>query len=152
MTPEGKVKADVKRQLKKLRDEHGPRIKWVMPVAGRFGKKGQADFTLCVNGWYVEIETKANGGRPTDMQSGELDATTAANGIALVLDETNVKQLTRILTVILNDDRTEGLRLSWRRQTLRTSKSNHKKHGAQSKASGVERDRNWQDILSDLGS
>ncbi len=158
MTPEGKVKRKVSAILKELDvsadlKKVGAHGWYFMPVAGRFGKKGVADYVCNIMGYFVAIETKANGGEPTGIQNVTLDAITKSKGIALVIDESNIAVLKPLLTnIIQHDDRTEGLRLSWRRQPLRTSKANDRKPRRQSTTSSVERHRDWQDVLSDMGS
>ena len=61
MTPEGRVKAAIKRVLIK----HN--VYFEMPVPSGYGKSG-LDFTCCCQGWFFAIEAKAPGKRATDRQ------------------------------------------------------------------------------------
>lgn len=87
MTPEGKVKAQVRKWLV-ARD-----IWYYMPSQNGFGKVGIPDFICCWNGKFFAIETKAPGRRndTTDNQKARIEEIQAAKGWALVVDD--VKQL-----------------------------------------------------------
>lgn len=86
-TPEGRVKA----QVKKLLESVG--AYYFMPVSNGMGRVGIPDFIVCYRGRYYALETKAPGKRhnTTPNQKRELAAIIAAGGVALVVD--NVKQL-----------------------------------------------------------
>jgi len=86
-TPEGRVKAAVKRWL----TERG--IYYFMPAANGFGRAGIPDFVCCWNGRFLAIETKAPGKarNTTWMQEQEIQSIRATGGVALVVDD--VKQL-----------------------------------------------------------
>lgn len=62
MTPEGKVKAAVRRDIKPI-----VRLWDFMPVQTGMGKPA-LDFLICVNGRFVAIETKAKGKKLTSRQ------------------------------------------------------------------------------------
>ena len=113
MTPEGKVKEQVKRILKSFNDYYG-HIWYYMPVTSGFGKKGIPDFIASIGGFFVAIETKAAGQRPTALQSKTLAQITHDGGISLVLDETNIDNLEHVIDAIFNDNRDGILCLSWR--------------------------------------
>jgi len=86
-TPEGRVKADVKKFLK----ERGA---WFcMPMGTGFGNSGVPDFVTCYNGRFIAIETKAPGkrGNTTVMQDNQIMGIHAAGGVAVVVDD--VRQL-----------------------------------------------------------
>ena len=91
MTPEGKVKAKIKKVLK---DND---IYYVMPATGGYGNSGAPDFLICLNGKFVGFETKANGNKPTALQEKHLSAIRSQGGFTLVVDETNIDALTRLL-------------------------------------------------------
>ena len=59
MTPEGKVKAKVRKKL----DE--AKAYYFMPATGGYGKSGVPDIVACVNGWFIGIECKAGINKPT---------------------------------------------------------------------------------------
>lgn len=89
MTPEGKVKADVKRILK----SRG--IWYFMPVP--LGKVGIPDFCCVVKGQAVFIETKAGKNKPTPMQKLTMEQIQAAGGIAVVVNEKGIAALDELL-------------------------------------------------------
>lgn len=83
MTPEGKVKAAVKKWLR----EHGA---WFcMPMGTQFGQSGVPDFVCCIGGRFLAIETKAPGKRnnTTILQKQQIAAIHEALGMALVVDD-----------------------------------------------------------------
>lgn len=93
MTPEGRVKAAVKKWL----TEHGA---WFyMPVSNGMGRHGIPDFICCYQGRFLGIETKAPGKRreATPNQIRELTGIKATGGVALLIDD--VEQLERAFHV-----------------------------------------------------
>lgn len=104
MTPEAKVKKEVKRILHDhgiKPDEGGPSGWYFMPVAGRFGRRGTADFICNVMGHFLAIETKANGGQETKLQEMTRHAIERTNGTSIVIDETNIDTLPKTLSELL---------------------------------------------------
>ncbi len=91
MTPEGKVKAAVKKLLK----ERG--IWFYMPVQNGMGVVGIPDFVCCWQGKFLAIETKAPGNinNLTANQERRLYEIHQAGGIAVVIDD--VSKLKEIL-------------------------------------------------------
>jgi Holliday junction resolvase len=63
-TPEGKVKDAV---VKVLKDEG---VYYFFPMTHGMGRSGVPDIIACVDGRFVGIECKADGGRPTELQIG----------------------------------------------------------------------------------
>ena len=86
-TPEAKVKDKIKAILK----EHG--VYYAMPIGTGYGNAGVPDFLCCVNGRFVAIEAKANGGKTTALQDKNLRDIETAGGITCVLNEDNVSAL-----------------------------------------------------------
>lgn len=80
-TPEGKVKAAVK----KILDAHG--VYHFSPAANGYGRVGVPDIICCVNGYFLAIECKAGKGKTTALQDRELAAITKAGGAAAVVHE-----------------------------------------------------------------
>jgi hypothetical protein len=80
-TPESKVKAKIKAILK----EH--RVYYAMPIGTGYGNAGVPDFLCCINGKFLAIEAKANGGKTTALQLKNLREIQDAGGITLVIDE-----------------------------------------------------------------
>ena len=89
MTPEGRVKAAVKKLLK----EQG--VWFYMPVQNGMGVVGIPDFICCWGGAFLAIETKAPGTRRnlTPNQERRIAEIHAAGGRALVVDD--IDQLRR---------------------------------------------------------
>lgn len=83
MTPEGRVKANVKKVLK----DHD--IWFFMPMQNGFGVVGIPDFICCWEGHFLAIETKAPGkrGDTTANQERRLQEIRDHNGYSLVVDD-----------------------------------------------------------------
>lgn len=83
MTPEGKVKAAVKKVLQSRN------IWFFMPMQNGFGVVGIPDFICCWRGQFIAIETKAPGKRnsTTANQDRKLSEITTHGGWALVVDD-----------------------------------------------------------------
>lgn len=84
MTPEGKVKAAVK----KILSEAG--AWYCTPLGAGYGRAGVPDFLVCHRGKFVAIECKAGKGKTTALQDRELQAIEAAGGVAWVVSEGNL--------------------------------------------------------------
>jgi len=78
MTPEGKVKA----RVKKILDSH--KVYHFMPATGGYGRSGIPDFICCYNGRFLAIECKAEKGNLTALQTRELTRIDAAGGVAVI--------------------------------------------------------------------
>lgn len=99
-TPEGRVKKKIKEILKSYD------IYFLMPATHGFGTSGDPDFILCLGGYFVSIEAKANcarhragemhngkrvkTGAPTTLQQLRMEEIRKAGGVTLVIDEENV--------------------------------------------------------------
>ena len=71
MTPEGRVKKLVSSYLEDLQndlDKIGAELYTSMFVPVGYGKRNQLDYTLCLYGYFVAIETKAPGEWLTPLQ------------------------------------------------------------------------------------
>jgi Holliday junction resolvase len=93
-TPERKVKEKVVVLLK----QHG--AYYFFPATYGMGRAGVPDIIVCHRGLFVAIECKAGKGRTTALQERELAAIRKANGIAVVVNETNIDLVQKILTTI----------------------------------------------------
>jgi len=91
MTPEAKVKKKVVDQLKKLG------AYYFYPMTHGYGKSGVPDIVGCYGSKFFGIECKAKGNKPTPLQQYNLAEITKAGGIALVIDEKNVHQVTELV-------------------------------------------------------
>src|ERR1700732_3744552 len=81
MTPEGKVKAMVKRQM----EAAFPDAYRFMAVQNGMGAPA-LDFYYCVYGYWVAIETKAPGGWYTPRQEHTRDEIRKAGGLVFLVD------------------------------------------------------------------
>lgn len=79
MTPEGKLKKEVKRVL----DKH--KVWYYMPVQNGMGVTGIPDFVCCDGGRFIGIETKALGKHPTPNQIRIGDAIHNHGGVWMVV-------------------------------------------------------------------
>lgn len=108
-TPEGSVKAAVKKRLEqygvlpfiKAADQPECRGHYWMPVQGQFAVHGVHDFTGCWEGFFWSIETKAPDNKvdATEPQRAFQAATVKAGGISFigVRDASVVDELYRII-------------------------------------------------------
>lgn len=80
MTPEGRVK----NQVKKVLAQYKPLYGW-WPVPNGMGASS-LDFIGCFRGVFFAIETKVPGKKPTPRQSMCIDQMRAAGGIVFVID------------------------------------------------------------------
>lgn len=86
-TPEGIIKDKVKAVLKKHK------AWWHMAVVNGMGEP-TLDFTVCLSGWAIFIETKAPGKKPTPRQEVTIAAMRAAGAQVFVIStEEQVQQL-----------------------------------------------------------
>lgn len=85
----------VKEKVKAILTAHS--AYFFMPATHGYGRSGVPDIVACVNGWFVAIECKANGGKPTALQIREIEAIRRNNGVAMVVDETNYEMLPDML-------------------------------------------------------
>ena len=86
-TPE----ALVKKRIRKILDTTA--TYYAMPIGTGYGNSGVPDFLCCRNGHFIAIEAKAGKGKTTALQDAHLERITAAGGISLVVNETNIDQL-----------------------------------------------------------
>lgn len=76
MTPEGKVKAELKAYLDSLGDDC-----WhYWPVPMGYGKRGVPDCIICYKGHFLAPETKRLGGKSEPWQAREQEAIRKAGG------------------------------------------------------------------------
>ena len=83
MTPEGKVKKQVKEYLKSIG------AWYYMPVSNGMGHVGCPDILVCYQGLFMAFETKAPGKikNVTANQQREIDDILRVNGLARVVDD-----------------------------------------------------------------
>jgi hypothetical protein len=99
VTPEGRVKAAIKRVL----DKHKG-LYVFMPVPSGFGKSS-LDYVICCHGRFLAIEAKAPGKKPTPRQKMIIGQIERADGKVLVIDG---KQGLEELDLLLSEVRGEA--------------------------------------------
>lgn len=82
-TPESKVKNEVKKVLDKFKSH----IDGFWPVPSGYGES-HLDYVGCANGYFISIETKAPGKKPTPRQKERIRRVALAGGFAWVIDGT----------------------------------------------------------------
>ena len=87
MTPEAKVKKQVKAILDELEVYH------FSPMQNGMGRAGIPDIIACHGGRFIGIECKAGDNKPTALQERELNRILNAGGEAYVIYEENIEQL-----------------------------------------------------------
>ena len=90
-TPEGKVKAKVK----KILDTYG--AYYFMPATGGYGKSGVPDIVGCYKGFFFAIECKAGKGKTTALQEKNIAQIIATGGKAIVVNEENIDHVRYLL-------------------------------------------------------
>jgi hypothetical protein len=93
VTPEAKVKANIKEVLKM------EGVYYAMPIGTGWGNSGVPDFLCCVNGRFLGIEAKANGGKPTALQKKNLMDIELSGGYTAVINE-NASDLQYLVELI----------------------------------------------------
>ena len=91
-TPEAKVKAKIKVILK-VYD-----IYYAMPIGTGYGNSGVPDFLCCVTGKFLAIEATAGKGQATALQLKNMQAINAAGGYTCIINETNLENLTNVIS------------------------------------------------------
>jgi hypothetical protein len=90
-TPESKVKAKCVTQLKALG------AVYFYPVTGGYGTSGVSDIVVCLDGRFIAIECKAGKNKLSELQKMFLEKVSAAGGLALMINEENVMDLTKLM-------------------------------------------------------
>jgi hypothetical protein len=93
MTPEAKVK----KQIRKILDT--TRTYYAMPIGTGYGSSGVPDFLVCHKGSFVGVEAKAGKGKTTALQEDNLQRIRDSGGTTLVINETNLHELEKLLGV-----------------------------------------------------
>lgn len=90
--------ADVKKEVKRILNKLG--IWYFMPVPTGYGVQGIPDFICAAEGVFIAIETKYGSNKPTKWQQIRLTEIADAGGFAWVIDETNIGDLEKRLTIV----------------------------------------------------
>jgi Holliday junction resolvase len=97
MTPEGKVKAKVRKLLDSMGVYH------FMPVSNGMGVMGIPDIIGCLNGLFIAIECKAGKGKLTALQERAIASIEKAGGFTFVAREDNIDELKGLLTWLIQE-------------------------------------------------
>ena len=88
----------VKQQVvKMLKERH---LYYFFPVAGACTSIGVPDIVACIRGRFVGIECKAGNNRPTELQLRNLEDIRDNGGVALVVNENDLKALEQRLETL----------------------------------------------------
>jgi len=91
VTPEGKVKKKVTKQLKELG------AYYFFPFSGGYGKSGVPDIVGCFEGRFFGIECKAGKNTPTALQEKNLRDIAKAGGLSWVVNEDDADDVAQVL-------------------------------------------------------
>ena len=94
MTPEAKVKKQVKKILDDLGAYH------FSPMMDGYGKSGVPDIIACYKGKFIAIECKAGKNTPTLLQLRNIENIKRNNGLAIVVNEDNIEALLALVKEI----------------------------------------------------
>jgi len=93
MTPEAKVKKVVVQQLKDMG------AYYFYPVTGGYGRSGVPDIIGCYEGVFFGVECKAGKNKPTPLQEKNLKEIAEAGGLAMVVNEENMRKVREALEI-----------------------------------------------------
>jgi Archaeal holliday junction resolvase (hjc) len=96
MTPEGRVKSEVRKILR----ENAPDVHYIHVPGSQYGKAGAPDYIACVCGWFIAIECKAGKNGQTWLQKEAQTDIEKAWGIYLLINEKNYDLLRNTIEVI----------------------------------------------------
>jgi Holliday junction resolvase len=94
MTPEGKVK----KQVKKILDDFG--AYHFSPMTAGYGRSGVPDIIACVKGKFIGIECKAGKNEPTLLQKHNMKLINQSGGLSIVVNEGNIESLLTLVKEI----------------------------------------------------
>ena len=94
MTPEGKVK----KQVKKILDDFG--AYHFSPLTAGYGRSGVPDIIVCYKGRFIAIECKAGKGKLTALQEYNIEQIKRNQGLAIVINEGNIEALLTLVKEI----------------------------------------------------
>jgi hypothetical protein len=81
MTPEGKIKVEIKKYLL----AQYPKALTYFPVANKFSTIGASDILVCINGKFIALEVKTQTNHATKLQELFIERVIAAGGVAGVV-------------------------------------------------------------------
>jgi hypothetical protein len=66
---------------------------------------GTPDILICVNGYFVGLELKAEGGKPTALQQWKLQEIAKAGGMGIVADPSNWHEVRAMLKKLAQEEK-----------------------------------------------
>jgi Holliday junction resolvase len=99
MTPEGKVKDEIKKALAAR-----TQMWWFMPIGGFMSRIGVPDFIGVYKGRFFAIEAKAEKGKLTKLQAKTIDAITQCGGLAAVIQPQPNMTITEAVHALLPNE------------------------------------------------
>jgi len=96
ITPEKKVKNEVTKILKEYN------AYYFFPATGGYGRSGVPDIVACLRGYFIGIECKAGSNTTTALQNRELASIELAGGRAIIINESNINDVRKVLDAISN--------------------------------------------------
>ena len=94
MTPEAKVKKQVKKILDDVKAYH------FSPLTAGYGRSGVPDIIVCYKGKFIGIECKAGKGKLTALQEYNIEQIKRNQGLAIVINEGNIETLLTLVKEI----------------------------------------------------
>lgn len=70
---------------------------WVKFHGNAFTRDGVPDLLCCVNGKFLAIEVKGDGGEPSELQLHEIEEIKKAGGVALVSYQDDFEELKKLI-------------------------------------------------------
>lgn len=105
MGPEKTFENKVKKYIEDL---GGWEVKF---FANKMTKEGIPDILSCINGYFVAIETKAQNGKPTDLQIYHCEKIRKANGFAFILYPSGFNDFKKFVEGLKSDTFTRDMPL-----------------------------------------
>lgn len=90
------VKTQVTKHLK------GLGVYYFYPVASGYMSIGVPDIVACIQGKFIGIECKVGSNKPTVLQRKNLEAIQINKGVAMVVNEINIKEMMEVIDDIYN--------------------------------------------------
>ena len=107
----GVIEREVKKFIKEIVLELDPDADIFMPVQTGYGAV-DLDFIIGIKGYYLSIEAKANGKKPTHRQLQTIEKKVKAGCVALIIDESNLEDLVATVDLVLRDKTREAAFMS----------------------------------------
>lgn len=94
-TPEGKFQEEVIKYLKSL-----PNCWYCKVWGGGYQRSGIPDILACINGLFIALELKREGGKPTPLQVYNIDKIKQSGGIGYILQPSQFEEFKKVVEKI----------------------------------------------------